>query len=217
MSRRKLWLCVGAILAAAFVIAFEGEIAMLVANQRPDAEARRLIEMLGVSDGDTVAEIGAGAGRLTVAIAKALPSSRMYSTELSPERLADTRDAVERASLRNVDVRAAALAGTNLPDGCCDAVFMRTVYHHFTSPPEMIPALHRALKPGGRLAIIEFEPRGIWTWFEVPDDTPERGGHGVPIDMLRQEVTRTGLFKQRHTVDRWAGRLYLMVFERDQR
>ena len=47
MSRRKLWLCVAAILAGAFVLAFEGEIAMLVANQRPDAEARRLIEMLG--------------------------------------------------------------------------------------------------------------------------------------------------------------------------
>jgi ubiquinone/menaquinone biosynthesis C-methylase UbiE len=208
---------VAAVVVVAFVAAFEGELAMLVANQRPDAEAARLIEALDLRNGDTVAEIGAGAGRLTVAMAKALPSSRLFSTELSPARLQDTREAVQRASLRNVDVRAAALEGTNLPDACCDALFMRTVYHHFTSPPDMIRALHRALKRRGRLAIIEFEPRGMWRWFEVPNDAPERGGHGVPMDMLRREVTGSGLFTHVRTDDRWAGRLYLMVFERDQR
>ncbi|MGH9346525.1 MAG: class I SAM-dependent methyltransferase [Vicinamibacterales bacterium] len=217
MTRRtRTWLVGGAAVLALLLILFQDELGILVANQRPDDEAARLVEALAVVNGDTVAEIGAGRGRLTVAMATALPASRIYSTELDPDRLADIRRAVERASLGNVDVREAALEETNLPDGCCDAIFMRTVYHHFTSPPAMIAALHRGLKPGGRLAIIEFEPRGIWTSLAVPHDTPARGGHGVPIDMLRREVTRDGLFRHTRTVDRWAGRLYLMIFDRGQ-
>jgi ubiquinone/menaquinone biosynthesis C-methylase UbiE len=218
MARRtRLWLTGVAAALAVLALFFQGELRLFIANQRPAEEAARLIEELGTSNGATVAEIGSGKGALTVAVAQALPDSRVYSTELDPERLTSTREAVQRASLRNVDVREAALEGTNLPEGCCDAIFMRTVYHHFTSPRVMIAALHRTLKPNGRLGIIEFEPRGIWQWFAVPHDVPDRGGHGVPIDMLRQELTNEGRFRHVRTIAGWAGPLYLMVFQRNQR
>ena len=217
MTRRaRGWLLGAAAVLAALLVLFEGELRVFIANQKPDAEAERLVEQLGVSDGDTIAEIGAGKGALTVALARALPRSRIYSTELNDDRLSDIRAAVQRASLRNVDVRAAAVDGTNLPDGCCDAIFMRTVYHHFTSPPAMLAALQRSLKPGGRLAIIEFEPRGIWKWFAAPENTPDRGGHGVPVDILRREATQGGRFRHVRTVQPWIGPLYLMVFQRNQ-
>ena len=202
--------------AALLLLLFEGELAILLTNLRPGAEATRLIEQLDVSNGATVAEVGAGAGRLTVAVAKALPSSRVYSTEVSEAQLTAIREAVADASLRNVEVREGALEGTNLPDACCDAIFMRAVYHHFATPPTMIAALHRALKPRGRLAIIDFEPTGIWRWFAVPHDTPERGGHGVPREMLIREVTEGGRFRHRTSIPRWAGRLYLVLFEKNQ-
>lgn len=217
MTRRvRLWLTAGVTTLALLALLFQGELRLLLANQRPDAEAARLVAELGLSNGDTVAEIGSGKGALTVAVARALPNSRVYSTELDPDELTATREAVQRASLRNVDVREAALEATNLPEACCDALFMRTVYHHFTSPRVMIAALQRALKPNGRLAIIEFEPRGIWQWFAVPDDVPDRGGHGVPIDMLEREVTSDARFRHVRTVRSWAGPLYLMVFQRNQ-
>ena len=217
MTRRaRNGLISGSVALLMLLLVFQGELRILLANLRPDVEAGRLIEQLGVGDGSTIAEVGAGRGTLTVAVARALPSSRVYSTELSADRLSDTRAAVQGASLRNVDVREAALEGTNLPDGCCDAIFMRTVYHHFTSPPKMLAALHRSLRPQGRLAIIEFEPRGIWRWFARPHDTPERGGHGVPMEMLHREVTQDRLFRHIRTVDPWAGSLYLMVFQKNQ-
>ncbi len=212
---RKLLLGIATVLAFVLLL-FEGEIAMLLANLRPRAEGARLIKELGVSNGDAIAEIGAGSGRLTVAVAQTLPGSRVYSTELSPDQVAGIRSAVGAASLENVEVRQAALDGTNLPGACCDAIFMRTVYHHFTSPQTMIEALHQALKPGGRLAIIEFEPAGIWRWFAAPDDVPDRGGHGVPREMLLEEVTAGNRFHHSHSVPRWAGSLYLMVFRRNQ-
>jgi ubiquinone/menaquinone biosynthesis C-methylase UbiE len=217
MSRpSRLWLAAAVIAAAVLGLLFQGELRLLIANQRPDEEAARLVEALAASNGDTIAEIGSGKGALTVAVATAFPNSRVYSTELDPDRLAQTREAVQRASLRNVDVREAALEGTNLPEGCCDAIFMRTVYHHFTSPRVMIAALQQALKPEGHLGIIEFEPRGIWRWLAVPDDVPQRGGHGVPMQMLREEVTHEGRFRHVRTVSGWAGPLYLMVFQRNR-
>ena len=49
---------------------------------------------------------------------------------------------------------------TNLPDGACDAIFMRNVYHHFAAPGPMSASLAAALKPGGRLAVVDFRPPG---------------------------------------------------------
>lgn len=215
ISRKKVVVIAVVALLLAAGLALEGELAILLADRRPEAEAARLIAALDVRDRDTIAEIGAGAGRLSVALARALPSSRIYSTELSAARLEDIREAVAAEGLTNVEVLEAATAGTNLPDGCCDAVFMRNVYHHFTAPPTMVEAIARALKPGGRLGIIDFEPRGIWKWFAVPHGTPDRGGHGVPMDVLEREVTGTGAFAAVDRVPRWAGSLYFLSFEKN--
>jgi ubiquinone/menaquinone biosynthesis C-methylase UbiE len=211
-TRKKIWL--GAAIAATLLllVALEDELAVLIANQRPDAEAARLARELRLDGDEAVAEIGAGSGKLTVAMARLVPRGRMFSTELEPDRLEDIRTAARQAGVANVEVREAALAGTNLPDACCDAIFMRAVYHHFTSPPAMLAALHRSLKPGGSLAIIEFEPRAFLTLFFPTRHAPERGGHGVPRDLLQREVTANGAFRHERTVERWAGHLYLMVF-----
>lgn len=125
-------------------------------------EVQRLVELLGPHDHTTVAEIGAGRGWLTVAVAQRLgPSSRMYSTELDPRRVNDIRRAVANARLTNVTVLQAGERVTNLPANCCEAIFMRRVYHHLSDPSAILASLHGALKPGGRLIIIEFTRTGL--------------------------------------------------------
>ncbi len=52
-------------------------------------------------------------------------------------------------------------AATNLPAGCCDAIFMRRVYHHLSKPSAILASIHEALKPDGRLVIIEFRRNGL--------------------------------------------------------
>jgi len=165
------------------------------------SEAARLFETLELQPGMTVGEIGAGGGRMTVEIAKRVgPAGHVYSTELDQARLRDIRDAVSREQLANVTVVEAGERSTNLPDACCDAIFMRDVYHHFTHPTEIARSVWAALKPGGRLAVIDFPPRRA---SPLPDGVPSnRAGHGISSDVIVEEVTATGL-SLAHTIPEW--------------
>ena len=111
------------------------------------ADAARLVQALNVRAGSVVAELGAGDGALTVAIARIVgEQGRVYSTELSTASLAKIEAAAAAAKLKNVTVVEGTARLTNLPEQCCDAIFMRDVYHHFSEPPAMsersAPRLH---------------------------------------------------------------------------
>lgn len=184
------------------------------------SEAERLFETLELKPGMTVAEIGAGRGAMTLEMARRVgPAGHVYSTELDPARLADIRAAVSREQLANVTVVEAGERSTNLPDACCDAIFMRDAYHHLTDPGEIARGLFAALKPGGRLAVIDFEPRG---GSPPPDGVPaNRGGHGVRPDVVADELTAAGLSLVR-TIMEWpessrrSQRMFLVLFSKPQ-
>jgi predicted methyltransferase len=179
----------------AFVLAFVALVAFVggVALRADDAaEARRLFELLDLKPGMTVGEIGAGSGGMTFEMAKRLGADgRVFSTELNADRRADIRAGATREHLSNITIVEAGDAATNLPEGCCDAIFMRDVYHHFTHPDEIDRTLVAALKPGGRVAIIDFVPKPGST---RPAGVPEnRGGHGITPKIVIDELTSAGL------------------------
>lgn len=153
----------------------------------------------------TVAEIGAGAGDMTVHMADRLGStSRIYSSELNPERLDQIRGAVEEAGLAHVMILEAGKAQTNLPAECCDAIFMSKVYHHFTDPEAINRSLYDSLKPGGAVAVIDFEPDFWFFWRRGPEGVPEnRGGHGAPRSLVATELAAAGFEIEEETDDWW--------------
>src|ERR1700719_1697908 len=136
----------------------------------------------------TAADIGAGAGRYACAAAKLVgDSGKVFATEIDQGKLAKLRSEVTKRHLNNVIVLESKEADTNLPSECCDAIFLRRVYHHLTRPAEFDAALVRSLKPGGRLAIIEFPPR---SGLEPVEGVPaNRGGHGIPHNSAIPEIT----------------------------
>lgn len=174
----------------------------------PTSDAARLVGILELEPGDTVGEIGSGDGDLTLEVAQLLgPQSRVYTTELADE-LPALRKTVESAV--NVTVIEAGLDETNLPDACCDAVYMRRVFHHFQRPERNAASLFRTVRPGGRVAVLDFEPKSHW---DQPEGTPERGGHGMPSDTLVEQMTAAGFELVR--VDRdWREDLYAAIFRR---
>jgi ubiquinone/menaquinone biosynthesis C-methylase UbiE len=177
-------------------------------------EVERLAAWLEVRPGTHVADLGAGDGSFAVALARRAGSSgQVYATELDDERLADIRRAVTAAGLSNIAVIEGAVSTTNLPDACCDALFSRAVYHHLTDPAAINADIHRALRPGGRLLIIDFEPGGIMNWISRPETADRHGGHGTPKETVVREVTAAGFQLMRGPAS-WRGRTYGVLFQR---
>ena len=155
------------------------------------ADATRLTRALELSAGRSVADIGAGAGELTVALAHVVgPTGRLYATELESGRLRAIRRAADSAGVGNVTVLRAHATRTNLPDRCCDALILRNVYHHIKNPVLMNKSLYQSLKPGGRLAIIDFAPDSA----ESTDPARRSDGeqHGVSPQTVVRELRQAG-------------------------
>ena len=155
-------------------------------------EIPRHKEALALEAGRVVADVGAGKGELTLALAREVgPTGRVYSTEIDAARL----KALRAAKLDNVVVVEAYSGETGLPPGCCDAIVLRRVYHHLTDPSSINADLLRALRPGGVLAVIDMPPPFFWT----------RGSLGVPSKAVVDEVTGSG-FEQVRLIEDWPGR-----------
>ena len=173
-------------------------------------EVTRLVQVLDLHPGSVVADVGAGSGEVTVEIARQLGAeSRVYGTDINQDRLSEIRAAASKASLGNVTVLAGDLNRTNLPDGCCDALFVRNVYHHFADPPAMNASILRTLKPGGRFAVMDFPPDGPSR--DVPPDKRAGGkDHGVFRDTVVAELKAAG-FEIVQVVPEWQGVSFLVL------
>lgn len=206
MNRRSL------LAAALFCAVLTGAVALSRANADPADEIKRLAALMEWRPGTIVADIGAGDGRYAFAAAQIVgPSGKVFATEIDQDKIANLRSEVTKRHLTNLIVMESKEADTNLPTDCCDAIFLRRVYHHLTKPAEFDTALIRSLRPGGRLAIIEFPPRsGLDPVEGVPAN---RGGHGIPQEIAIQELTAAG-FRITKTVNAWPEGDYLLLFEK---
>lgn len=187
-------------------------VAVFAATARGDAadEIRRLAELMGWKAGTVVADIGAGDGAYTFAAAGRVGATgKVYATEIDEKKLAELRAEATKRKLGNVvAVVESKEAETNLPAGCCEAIFLRRVYHHLTKPVEFDASLVRSLKPGGRLAIIDFPARpGLDPVEGVPAN---RGGHGIPEKIVIEELQAAGLQLEK-TVEDWPEGSYCVL------
>jgi SAM-dependent methyltransferase len=168
-----------------------------------EKEIRLFVEGLKVTEGSVVADIGAGDGEHAIALSPIVGAKgKIYATELAEEDRNDLESAAKEAEALNVEVAEAKFESTGLPTGCCDAVFLRTVYHHLTDPEPFARSLFETLRPGGRLMIIDFPPT-FWLALFVPEGIPEnRGGHGIPPEIMIAELEAAG-FVRVETIEKW--------------
>jgi predicted methyltransferase len=194
-----------------------GALALVACHGRAQdwKDADKLATLLNWKPGSVVAEIGAGDGGLTLAAAERVgPTGRVYTTELDAKELAKLESLAAAQKAHNIIAVKAGEAETNLPDECCDSIFMRDVYHHLTKPAEIDGSLFRSLKPGGLLAVIDMEPA---PGSSIPKGVPKnRGGHGMPKQLLIDELTAAG-FQALTTPTYWRGKDYCVVFRKPPR
>jgi ubiquinone/menaquinone biosynthesis C-methylase UbiE len=156
---------------------------------RPEREAEeapsRAIRALRIPSGQTVADIGAGSGYYSLLLSQAVgPQGRVYATDIQPEMLAILKGKLDARSIGNIQLVLGTESETKLPDASVELAIMVDVYHELQQPQAFLRSVKRALKPGGRLVLIEFRK-------EDPA-VPIREEHKMSIREARQELEAEG-------------------------
>ncbi|QDV33143.1 class I SAM-dependent methyltransferase [Tautonia plasticadhaerens] len=121
---------------------------------------REVVAALGLRPGMDVADIGAGTGLYAIPIAEAVgPEGAVFAVDIAPNFLRHIAERSSKAGLLNVCTVLGTQDSPQLPPGSVDLAFICDTYHHFEDPAAMLGAIRRALRPGGRLVVIEFDRR----------------------------------------------------------
>jgi ubiquinone/menaquinone biosynthesis C-methylase UbiE len=105
-----------------------------------------------------VADVGAGSGLFTRLFAKAVgPGGRVYAVDISKPLLDYVMQTAKQRRLGNVTAILDTADDTKLPESSVDLVYVCDTYHHFEHPQEVLASIRKALRPGGRLVIVDFE------------------------------------------------------------
>jgi ubiquinone/menaquinone biosynthesis C-methylase UbiE len=122
------------------------------------ARRHEIVAALELTPGMSVADIGAGTGFFTRLFAERVgPSGRVYAVDIAPQFLEHiAADARKRRQIQVATVLGSQ-ESTNLPKESVDLVFLSDVYHHLERPETVLASIHRALRPDGRLVVIDFD------------------------------------------------------------
>jgi ubiquinone/menaquinone biosynthesis C-methylase UbiE len=176
--------------------------------ERPEREKEeaptKAIELMELKPTDVVADIGAGTGYFSFRIAPKVPKGKVLAEDIEPAMLADIKTNAAKAGATNVEPILGTIEDPNLPEGGVDVVLMVDAYHEFDHPREMMLAIVKALKPGGR--VIDLEYRG-----EDPN-VPILPHHKMTEAQAIKEMTAVGLKHVKTHED--LPQQHLMVFEK---
>jgi len=176
--------------------------------QRPG----EVMDALGVEPGERVADIGCGFGYFTFRLAARVGAEgKVYAVDIDREAINRVRARKERENLEQVEPILGESSDPRLPNDL-DAVLIVETYHEFRDYDRMTQAVFRALKPGGRLAIIDSEgPSGR-------PRTEYHRLHSIPAGLVRAEIARHGfVFKESRPgfYDPESGKkMYFLIFEK---
>jgi len=172
-----------------------------VEEEQPEA----MLAALNVPRGGTVADVGAGAGYHSIRLARRVgPNGIVYATDLQPEMLRMLRTNAREAGVANIKPVRCTQAETGLPKEAVDLVLMVDVYHECSDPELTLQGLRAALKPRGRLVLVEF--RG-----EDPQ-VPIKPEHKMTLAQVRLEVEPQGFtFKESLEFLPWQ---HVIIFEK---
>lgn len=152
-----------------------------------EAEERTsaLIDALDLEPGMCVADVGAGSGRLTLPMARRVAPGIAYGTDIQPEMLRFLEARARGEGVSNLKGILGDAFDVMLPEGTVDLVLLVDAYHEFEFPWEMTQSIVRALKPGGRVALVEFRA-------EDPE-VPIKALHKMTEAQARRELEAAGL------------------------
>ena len=180
-------------------------IGWLERTEREKEEApSKAIALLELAPDAVVADVGAGSGYYAFRLAPKVPRGKVVAVDIQPEMLAFLKAESARRGVTNVEPHLGAVDDLRLPAGSLDAALMVDAYHEFDHPAEMLASIRAALKPKGRIYLIEFRAED--------DAVPIKPLHKMTEAQARKEFAAAGF---RFVVNKpdlpWQ---HLMVFEK---
>jgi len=173
-------------------------------NERVDEEEPDVaLDVLKIPKGASVADIGAGSGYITVRLARRVgPAGTVYANDVQPQMLEMLRRRIEKEKIANVTLVQGTIDDSKLPPASVDLELMVDVYHELSQPQAMLRALRQALKPGGRLVLLEYRK-------EDPS-IPIRLEHKMTVAEAKLEVEAEGFTLSK--VDESLPRQHILIF-----
>jgi cyclopropane fatty-acyl-phospholipid synthase-like methyltransferase len=172
-----------------------------------EEDCHTLLRALDLKPGMTVCDMGCGNGFYTLRVAqKVAPEGRVLAVEIQPEMLTLLRERASQAKINNIKPILGTLIDPQLEPGSCDMILCVDVYHEFSHPEHMLRAMRKALKPKGRLVLVEFR-------MEDPK-VPIKTEHKMSKEQILKELPPNG-FKLVEQFDKLPWQ-HVMFFERDE-
>lgn len=168
-----------------------------------EEEPDRAIEALDLKTGQTVADIGAGSGYMSVRMAKRVgPTGRVYAEDIQPQMIELLEQRLAKEKIANVTPVLGLIDDPKLPEASIDLMLLVDVYHEFSEPQKMLRGMRAALKPGGRLVLLEYRK-------EDPT-VPIRIEHKMTVGEAKLEVEAEGFLLSK--VDERLPRQHILIF-----
>lgn len=158
----------------------------LVREEREDEErCSLLLANLGLKRGMSLCDMGCGNGFYTIPLARLIgDEGRVWAVDIQPEMLIELRKKAEQEALDNIIPILGSVHDPRLPKECVDLILLVDVYHEFSHPVHMLERIRAALKPGGRVALVEFRAED--------DSVPIRPEHKMSKEQILKEFPANG-------------------------
>lgn len=136
---------------------YEGAPWLMRDSRQREEDCETLLKALKIQPGQTVCDMGCGNGFYTLPIAKLVGEKGVtLGVDIQPEMLHLLDERAKEAGLTNIKLVSGTQVDPHLEPESVDLILLVDVYHEFSHPAEMLAAMHKALKPGGRIALAEF-------------------------------------------------------------
>ncbi|WP_222984194.1 class I SAM-dependent methyltransferase [Flagellimonas meishanensis] len=148
-----------------------------------------LLTLMGIGAGDKVADIGCHEGYLSTRLAqKVLPQGRVYAVDVRSDRLETLRTNAHNQGLRNIITILGDYDDPKLPERELDAIFIIDTYHEMEAHEKMLQHVRRALKPGGKVMILE----KLKSWVSGKTRKEQVSAHSLGPEYVREELIQAG-------------------------